>query len=186
MRPMIRNIAAATALARSANVEPAIIRDALRLFRTDAHRIELVEDRDEVRWVDDSKATNAHAAAASIAAFENVVWILGGLLKGVELRPLVAKFKANLIGCVVIGSEQQAVLEALASEAPEVPVRVVEASLKGQAVMDRAVEFAGELAAAPATVLLAPAAASMDQFRDYAERGECFAKAVRSRLGAEG
>ena len=78
------------------------------------------------------------------------------------------------------------VLEALASEAPEVPVRVVEASLKGQEVMDCAVEFAGELAAAPATVLLAPAAASMDQFRDYAERGECFAKAVRSRLGAEG
>ena len=174
---LLANVAAASALARSFGVEPESIRQAISEFRMDAHRIQLVAEHDGITWIDDSKATNPHATAASLSSFDKVVWIVGGLLKGVDIAPLVKRFKGSLRGAVVIGAEREAVLAALAAEAPGVPVIEIEVADNHQ-VMPHAVEAAGNLASAGDVVLLAPASASMDQFKDYADRGKQFAEAV--------
>ena len=173
---------AATAMARSAGVEATAIRQAIRNFRLDAHRIELVAEADGIRWIDDSKATNPHAADASLASFESVVWIVGGLLKGVDISELVKKYRGKLTAAIVIGKDRVAVIEALAQHAAGVPVIEIFADA-GQAVMDEAVAAAASLAKNQDVVLLAPAAASMDQFKDYADRGNSFARAARSLIG---
>jgi UDP-N-acetylmuramoylalanine--D-glutamate ligase len=178
---LLQNIAAASALARAAGVERQRIRHAIRNFRLDAHRIQLVGEQGGIRWIDDSKATNPHAAAASLASFDKVVWIVGGLLKGVEVGPLVKRFAHKLRAAVVIGLDREAVLSAFASEAPQ--VKVIEIS-DGESVMSRAVAAAAAEAQADDVVLLAPSAASMDQFVDYADRGKQFAAAVASLLEA--
>ena len=182
---LLANVAAATALARSVGVQPDEIREAIRAFKLDGHRIQLVADFDGVRWIDDSKATNPHATAASLSSFDSVVWILGGLLKGVDVSPLVERFAKKLRAVVVIGVEREAVLVALASKAPSVPVFEVKEQDPSM-VMAKAVELAGAAAQSGDTVLLAPAAASMDQFKDYADRGEQFAGAVKIWLEDQG
>jgi len=179
---LLANVAAASALARACDVEPAAIRSAIRDFRLDKHRIELVAEHAGITWIDDSKATNPHATAASLSSFDSVVWIVGGLLKGVDITPLVERFAKKLRGAVVIGKERDAVLEALASVAPKIPVIEINVEENSQ-VMPHAVEAASNLAQAGDTVLLAPSSASMDQFKDYADRGNQFAQAVRNLIG---
>jgi UDP-N-acetylmuramoylalanine--D-glutamate ligase len=172
---LLSNIAAATALARSYGVPPAACRKALREFRISPHRIQLVAEVDGVRYINDSKATNAHAAAASLTSFESVVWILGGLLKGVDISELISQFAPRLRGAVVIGADRAEIVEAFRNLAPSLPL--VEIS-EGDSVMTKAVEAAASMAAAGDVVLLAPAAASMDQFLNYQQRGEAFIEAV--------
>ncbi len=179
---LMANVAAATAMARAVGVTPEAIRSAIRGFRLDAHRIELIAESDGVRWVDDSKATNPHAAAASLSSFDKVIWIVGGLLKGVDLSDLVDRFKDRLSAAVVIGAQRNSVIEALQQNAPGLLVVEI-AESDPNAVMQAAVVAAKKLAKPGDTVLLAPAAASMDQFRDYAHRGEAFAEAVNIELG---
>jgi UDP-N-acetylmuramoylalanine--D-glutamate ligase len=179
---LMANVAAATAMARSAGVEPDRIKHAIRNFILDGHRIELVAEAGGIRWIDDSKATNPHAANASLASFERVVWIVGGLLKGVDISDLVERHKASLTAAIVIGADRTAVLEALAAKAPGVPVEEI-ASGTGAEVMQGAVAAAARFAVDGDVVLLAPAAASMDQFKDYADRGSSFALAVRDLIG---
>ena len=180
---LLSNVAAATALARSLDVDPADIRQALLNFRLDAHRIELVAEQgageQAIRWIDDSKATNPHAAGASLASFEKSVWIVGGLLKGVNISSLVLKFADRLRAAIVIGADRSEVLAAFASQAPQVSVVEVVAE-SGAAVMNSAVELAANFAQPGDVVLLAPAAASMDQFKDYSDRGNLFAEAARN------
>ena len=178
---LLANVAAASAIARSFDVSPEQIRLGILEFRLDSHRIELVAERDGVAWIDDSKATNPHATAASLNSFDSVVWLVGGLLKGVDITPLVKKYRAKLRAAVVIGEDRTAVLEALALEAPGVPVIEIDADDKTQ-VMTQAVAAAANMATTGDTVLLAPAAASMDQFKDYEDRGKQFAAAVISHL----
>jgi UDP-N-acetylmuramoylalanine--D-glutamate ligase len=178
---VVANVLAASALARSFGVPPATIREALRGFRLDAHRIAVVGERGRIRWVDDSKATNPHAADASLRAYPTVVWVLGGLLKGVDIGRLVREHAERLRGAVVIGEDRTAVLEAFARHAPGVTVLEATADETGN-VMVEAVGLAASLAREGDTVLLAPAAASMDQFVDYADRGRRFADAVRQLL----
>jgi UDP-N-acetylmuramoylalanine--D-glutamate ligase len=177
---LMANTAAASALARSAGVQPQEIREAIRNFKLDSHRIELVAEANGIRWIDDSKATNPHAADASLASFESVVWIVGGLLKGVSINSLVAKYRAKLAAAIVIGKDRSAVLEAFAAEAPEVAVAEITAA--DAEVMTAAVEVAAKFAKNGDVVLLAPAAASMDQFKDYADRGNSFATAARQMI----
>ena len=177
---LLKNIAAASALARAAGIDRQRIRHAIRHFRMDAHRIELVGEAGGVRWFDDSKATNPHAAAASLASFDKVVWVVGGLLKGVEIAPLVKRFSHRIRAAVVIGVDRAPVLEALAAEAPGVAVFEI---ADGSDLMKRAVEAAASAAREGDAVLLAPAAASMDQFKDYADRGDQFAEQVRLLIG---
>lgn len=176
---LMSNAAAATALARSYGVPPEDIKTALSNFRLDAHRIELVAEQGQIRWVDDSKATNPHAAAASLNSFEKVVWIVGGLLKGVDLGDLVSKYANRLSAAIVIGKEREAILTALAQNAPGVPVTEISDQDK---VMHQVVSAAKKVAKPGDVVLLAPAAASMDQFKDYADRGNQFAQQVKIQL----
>lgn len=179
---IVQNILAAAALARSLDVPTGAIHDSLLGFELDAHRIRTVALVDGIRWVDDSKATNPHAANASLRSFEHVVWVVGGLLKGVDLGMLVELHKSRLRGAVIIGVDRAEVVTAFERHAPDVPVIEID-SVDTKNVMPLAVAKAAELAEAGDTVLLAPAAASMDQFRDYADRGDQFSQAVWDRVG---
>ena len=173
----VANALAAAALARSYGVPADAVRDGLRGFRPDAHRNALVATVAGVSWVDDSKATNPHAAAASLAAYPSVVWVAGGLLKGADVDELVRTAAARLRAVVLLGTDRGPFLDALRRHAPDVPVVEVD-RLDTGAMLD-VVSAARGLARPGDTVLLAPAAASMDCFRDYKERGELFAAAVQ-------
>ncbi|GHG71854.1 UDP-N-acetylmuramoyl-L-alanine--D-glutamate ligase [Streptomyces griseocarneus] len=174
----IANALAAAALARAFGVEASAVRDGLRAFRPDAHRIAHVADVDGVAYVDDSKATNTHAAQASLAAYESIVWIAGGLAKGATFDELVTASAKRLRGAVLIGADRALIREALARHAPDVPVVDLERTDTG--AMAAAVREAARLARPGDTVLMAPACASMDMFTNYNKRGEAFAEAVRA------
>jgi UDP-N-acetylmuramoylalanine--D-glutamate ligase len=183
----VANALAAAALARAHGVPQAAVRDGLRSFRPDGHRIAVVGERNGVTWVDDSKATNPHAAQSSLQAYEHVVWIAGGLAKGAQFDDLVRTVRGRLRGAVLLGRDRDVIAAALSRHAPDVPVIVVggdetEAVEGGHASMERVVVAAAELARPGDTVLLAPGCASMDMFTNYAERGDAFAEAVRRRL----
>ncbi|MFE9029817.1 UDP-N-acetylmuramoyl-L-alanine--D-glutamate ligase [Streptomyces iakyrus] len=180
----IANALAAAALARAYGVPARAVRDGLRAFTPDAHRIAHVADVDGVAYVDDSKATNTHAAEASLAAYEPIVWIAGGLAKGATFDELVAKSAKRLRGAVLIGADRALIREALARHAPEVPV--VDLDRTDTGAMRAAVREARKLAHAGDTVLLAPACASMDMFANYNKRGDAFADAVRELGSADG
>jgi UDP-N-acetylmuramoylalanine--D-glutamate ligase len=179
---MLANVLAACALARAYGIPVEAIRAGLATFTVDSHRTEPVGRKDDVLWIDDSKATNPHAADAALQSFDSVVWIVGGLLKGTDVGQLVEKHAKRLRAAVVIGANRQPVVEAFARHAPAVPVFEVTASDTGDVMRD-AVRLAASVASRGDVVLLAPAAASMDQFIDYADRGDRFAGAVRDHLG---
>ncbi|PZR55444.1 UDP-N-acetylmuramoyl-L-alanine--D-glutamate ligase [Xylanimonas oleitrophica] len=176
---VVADALAAAALARAHGVPARAVRDGLRSFVPGGHRIERVGLVDGVAYVDDSKATNAHAAAASLAAYPpgSVVWVAGGLAKGATFDELVASRADRLRAAVLIGADAEPFAGALARHAPEIPVERVDPGETGT-VMRRAVAAARALARPGDTVLLAPAGASQDQFRSYAQRGEAFAAAV--------
>ena len=174
---LMSNIAAAASLARAAGVQPSEIATALQQFELDAHRIQLVLAKDGISWVDDSKATNPHAAAAALASFDSVVWVVGGLLKGVDISGLVSRYASKVRAAIVIGLDRAPVLDAFAKLAPS--TQVFEIVSEPGEIMNEVVRIAKDVAREGDTVLLAPAAASMDQFKDYAQRGEFFATAVK-------
>ncbi|EYR62827.1 UDP-N-acetylmuramoyl-L-alanyl-D-glutamate synthetase [Actinotalea ferrariae CF5-4] len=178
---VVTNALAAAALARAQGVPASAVRDGLRAYRAGAHRREVVAVVDGVSYVDDSKATNAHAASASLgpAAPGTVVWIAGGLAKGARFEELVAQRADRLRAVVLIGTDQEPWTEALARHAPGIPVSIVDPAHTGS-VMTHAVTQARAQAQPGDTVLLAPACASMDQFDSYAHRGDAFAAAVRA------
>jgi len=194
---------AAAALARSVGVPPWAIAAAMSGFQVGRHRSELVAVADGVRYVDDSKATNPHAALASVLAYPRVVWVAGGLLKGASVDAEVARMASRLTGAVLIGQDRAVVAEALSRHAPDVPVVHVvtgedvemhatavvsvtkvddSGGTIGSRVMVAAVTAARGLAKPGDTVLLAPAGASFDQFTGYADRGDAFATAVRAAI----
>jgi UDP-N-acetylmuramoylalanine--D-glutamate ligase len=180
----VANALAAAALARSHGVPPAAIREALRDFRPDGHRIATVAVVDDVTWIDDSKATNPHAALASLRAYDPVVWIAGGLAKGASFDDLVVSVRDRLRGVVLLGRDAPVIRDALSRHAPDVPViEVADGETAGEAPMDRVVAGAAALAVPGDTVLLAPGCASMDMFANYGARGDAFAEAVHRRRG---
>jgi UDP-N-acetylmuramoylalanine--D-glutamate ligase len=180
------NALAAAALARAAGIPADAVGRGLAGFRGGAHRNVLVATVAGVDYVDDSKATNPHAAGASLAAYPRVVWIAGGLLKGADVDPLVAAVTPRLAGAVLLGRDRAQIAASLARHAPMVPVVTVvsgdddRVDTSAEQTMTQVVEAAARLARPGDTVLLAPAAASMDVFRDYAHRGRAFADAVRA------
>ncbi|CAN5375981.1 UDP-N-acetylmuramoyl-L-alanine--D-glutamate ligase [soil metagenome] len=179
---MVANVLAASALARAMGVEAHTVREALATFRVDHHRTQTVGVANDITWLDDSKATNPHATEAALRSYESVVWIVGGLLKGVDISDLVIAQHTRLRAAVIIGADRDALVSAFARHAPDVPVFEVVAEHTSE-VMPEAVRLAAAVATAGDVVLLAPAAASMDQFTDYADRGNRFASAVRDHLG---
>ena len=172
----VANALAAAALARSHGVPPVSVRDGLRAFEPDGHRIALVDTVDDVRYVDDSKATNPHAAQSSLMAYEPVVWVAGGLAKGARFDDLVRAAKDRLRAVVLLGRDRDVIADALARHAPDVRVIAIEGG--DTDVMDRVVGAAADLAQPGDTVLLAPGCASMDMFANYGARGDAFAAAV--------
>ncbi|CAL4859455.1 UDP-N-acetylmuramoyl-L-alanine--D-glutamate ligase [Microbacterium sp. MM2322] len=181
---VVANILAAAALARSFDVPPAAIRDALRGFRLDPHRIEVVAVADGVTWIDDSKATNPHAAASSLQAYPGAVWVIGGLLKGVDIDDVVASRGPAVKAAIVIGVDRAEIVEAFGRHAPAVPVFEVDHA-QTEDVMTEVVALAAGVAQDGDVVLLAPAAASFDQFASYSDRGRRFAAAVNARIGKD-
>ncbi|MDQ3457614.1 MAG: UDP-N-acetylmuramoyl-L-alanine--D-glutamate ligase, partial [Actinomycetota bacterium] len=173
----VANALAATGLALVYGVPPDAVARGLRAFTPAPHRNALVVTVDGVAWVDDSKATNPHAATASLSAYRQVVWIAGGLLKGVAVDDFVASIRDRLAAVVLLGADRQLLADALARHAPDVPVTEVTRTDNG--AMDEVVARAAGLARPGQTVLLAPAAASWDMFTDYTARGRAFAEAVR-------
>ena len=179
---MIANILAASALARAAGISIEALRAGVASFEIDAHRNQVVLISEGVTWINDSKATNSHAASASLSAADSVIWVVGGLLKGVDVSPLVEKHARRLKAAIVIGSERATILAAFQRHAPQIRVFEVDPT-DTEHVMTNAVHIAGDIATAGDTVLLAPAAASMDQFTSYSDRGEKFRTAVLERVG---
>ena len=177
---IVADALAAAALALAHGASPAAVRAGLRAYTPGSHRIQTVATAAAVTYVDDSKATNAHAASASLAAFGpgTVVWVAGGLAKGATFDDLVLERRDRLRAVVLIGIDQEPLRGALARHAPEVPVVEVDPG-DTRSVMSQAVEAARRFARPGDTVLLAPACASMDQFTSYAERGDAFAAAAR-------
>ncbi len=209
-RHLVANALAAAALVRAAGVEPAAVRTGIRNHTPGGHRIELVTARDGVLWINDSKATNPHAAHASLSAFHSVVWIAGGLSKGVDYSQLVQDNAARFRAVILIGRDSSDLAAALRRHAPDVPVIDLAAGHTGmdespsQAVvpdgstaggseesdgvlaMRAAVHQSLRVAQDGDAVLMAPAAASMDQFPSYAHRGDAFIEAVRGIVEGQG
>ncbi len=173
----VANALAAAALARSVGVPPTAVRDGLRAFAPDGHRIADLGEVGGVRYVDDSKATNPHAAASSLLAYDPVVWVAGGLAKGATFDELVQRVRDRLRGVVLLGRDHEVIAEALSRHAPDVRVKHIEGD--DTSVMDRVVGAAADLAQPGDTVLLAPGCASMDMFANYGARGDAFAESVR-------
>jgi UDP-N-acetylmuramoylalanine--D-glutamate ligase len=178
----VANALAAAALARAYGVAPAAVTSGLRAFEPEPHRISPVGRVRGVDYVDDSKATNPHAAAASLTAYPKVVWVAGGLLKGADVDDLVRSAAGRLRAVVLLGADRDKIRQALARHAPNVPVTEVTGTDTG--VMDHVVTEAAALARPGDTVLLAPAAASLDMFANYGARGDAFAASVRKLAAA--
>lgn len=167
------NMMAATHLALRAGVDMDVIADAMATFRPLAHRVEPVRVVVGVAYLDDSKATNAHAAMAGIRSLEgDLVVIAGGVDKGLDLVPFCELLAARAKAVVVIGDIATRLTDSLERAGH---TQVVSAS-----TMEEAVQVAQKLAAGQGSVLLSPACSSFDMFRSYAHRGDVFQDAVRA------
>jgi UDP-N-acetylmuramoylalanine--D-glutamate ligase len=170
----VANALAAGATAHAAGGTTDAARDALVGFRGLAHRVELVGERDGVRWFDDSKATVPHAVGAAVRGFSSVVLIAGGRNKGLDLSVL-GELAPPVHAVIGIGESATEVVDAFGS----MPHRTA-------STMDDAVEAARSLAVPGDAVVLSPGCASFDWYEGYAARGDDFARSVRAQvLGGE-
>jgi UDP-N-acetylmuramoylalanine--D-glutamate ligase len=185
----VSNALAAAGLARTVGVSHEAIGKALSEFTLGRHRIEVIAQRDGITWIDDSKATNPHAATASILSALSVIWIAGGLAKGADVSALIARAHPRIKAAILIGTDRALFTSALAEHAPHVKVIEIDPPSDYQrggvsnSFMEAIVAASQTCAGEGDTVLLAPACASMDQFVSYADRGDRFADAVRKALG---
>ena len=187
----VSNALAAAGLALALDVPHTAIQNALQSFRPGRHRIETVHEADGVTWVDDSKATNPHAAAASLMSHLSVVWIAGGLAKGADMEALVERCASRMKAAILVGADRDLIEAALIKHAPNVPRILINPPTQyirggeSNSLMELIVQTASEHASSGDAVLLAPACASMDQFISYADRGDRFAAAVRKVIAHE-
>lgn len=179
----VSNAMAAAGLALAIGITHDEIRAGLKNFTLDRHRLELVLERDGISWVNDSKATNPHAAAAALLSHISSIWIAGGLAKGAAMGPLIQRCAPRLKAALLIGQDATLIATALSKHAPQIPYFILPFNGDSADLMRDVVARAKELAVSGDTVLLAPACASMDQFKDYADRGEKFGAAVRELVG---
>ncbi len=181
----ISNALAASGLAATVGITHEDIRAALKSFKPGRHRIEEVAVIDGVKWINDSKATNPHAAAASIMANFSVIWIAGGLAKGAAMEPLIERTWSRLKSAILIGEDRHLIADALRKFAPDLPVYLIDPPVGYQrggeenSLMNLVVTKAAEISEEGDVVLLAPACASMDQFISYSDRGNRFAQSVK-------
>ena len=173
----VANALAAAALARAYGVQPSAVRDGLRTFEPAGHRIAPAGEINGVRFIDDSKATNTHAAETSLASYEHVVWIAGGQAKGQSFDGLVGTMAKRMRAAILLGEDRHIIRDAFARLAPHVPV--VEIADSTPDALDDVVRESLRFAQSGDVVLLAPGCASWDMFRNYGHRGDRFVEAVR-------
>ena len=178
----VLNALAASALVLSIGINYEAIKLGLRNFSPDHHRMELVLSKNEINWIDDSKATNPHAAAASLLSYFQIIWIAGGLAKGASMDELVSRCAKRIKSVILIGQDRELISDAFAKFSPATEIIRVDQSTDSKQLMNDVVMQAIKLAKPGDTVLLAPACASMDQFDSYVERGELFAQAVKAQV----
>jgi len=178
----ISNALAAAALALSIGIKYEYVKAGLKNFATDHHRMELVVSKDEINWIDDSKATNPHAATASLLSNFKVIWIAGGLAKGASMGELVTRCASRIKAVILIGQDRELIASAFAEHSAATELVRVEQISDAKTLMSDVVKVAIKLAKPGDTVLLAPACASMDQFDSYVQRGELFTEAVRAQV----
>ena len=181
----LSNAMAAAALSKAIGIGAEAITEGLATFVFDQHRLQVVGESKGVTWVDDSKATNPHAALAAIFSFPSVIWIAGGLAKGASMDELVRATSSRVRAAILVGRDAPLIRSALEEVNPNVKIVEVGAT-QGRDAMREAVTFAKNLSSRGDTVLLAPACASMDQFTSYKERGDLFQSAVRELVLSEG
>ena len=174
----VANAMAAAGLALAIGISGDEVREGLKSFVLDHHRLEVVLERDGVSWVNDSKATNPHAAAAALLSHLSSIWIAGGLAKGAEMDALIKRCAPRIKAAILIGQDAGIIAQALTNEAPHIPQYLISYDGDSANLMRAVVLQARELAQPGDTVLLAPACASMDQFKDYADRGAKFSAMV--------
>ncbi|MDO5719976.1 MAG: UDP-N-acetylmuramoyl-L-alanine--D-glutamate ligase [Actinomycetaceae bacterium] len=174
---LVKDTLAAISLARAAAVDPEAIVQGMRSFTPAKHRRHILGQVADMTWIDDSKATNTHAARASLTGFppRSVIWIAGGDTKGQDFHSLLRDIRGVLRGIVVIGCEPTPIVEAIRDEASDVPYVVVDGH---EDFMYSVVNEAVAMSVPGNTVVLAPACASWDQFDNYSQRGDIFAQAV--------
>jgi UDP-N-acetylmuramoylalanine--D-glutamate ligase len=178
----VLNALAAAALALSIGIKYKDIKSGLKNFSPDHHRMELVLIKNEINWIDDSKATNPHAAAASLLSNFKVIWIAGGLAKGARMSDLVKKCASRIKSVILIGEDRELIAKAIKEYSPKIEVVRVNQLSDAKTLMKDVVSAAIKLAQPGDTVLLAPACASMDQFDSYVQRGQLFAQAVKAQV----
>ena len=175
----VSNAMAAAALARSVGAKPDAIANALRNFKLDHHRLEVVHKSGGITFINDSKATNPHAAIAALDSQMESIWIAGGLAKGAAMDELAQKCQSRIKAAILIGSDAPIIKDALLKQAPNLAIYTTDLNLKGLDVMRSVMSIVKEIAVSGDVVLLAPACASMDQFKNYADRGESFTMAAK-------
>lgn len=171
----VADAAAAAALARSAGVSPEAIASALGSFQVQAHRGQVVAHTNGAVWIDNSKATNPHAALAALRGQDRVIWVAGGQLKGAQVDELVKGVAPSLKAAALLGTDRQILAESLKKYAPDLPLYLVDAEDPEEA-MEQAVGHALEAATEGDSVILAPAAASLDMYTGMSQRGDLFAE----------
>ena len=180
---LVADALAAAALARAYGVSTAAVQRGLRDFRPGDHRGTELEEIGGVRFVNDSKATNPHAAAGPLQAHASIVWVAGGQLKGADVGQLISDHAHRMRAAVVLGVDGQVIAEALADAVPGLPVTVIGETDPATAMAQACSAAAG--AAQPGdVVLLAPAAASLDMFTGMAQRGDFFVDGARAATAA--
>jgi UDP-N-acetylmuramoylalanine--D-glutamate ligase len=175
----VSNALAAVGIARAIGIGEADTAVGLRNFKIDQHRLSLVGEFAGMKWVDDSKATNPHAAIAALRSFDNILWISGGLAKGAGMAEIAQVAAKRVKKAILIGTDQEIIKAALMKYAPEIEIIAIQSDLKDGDLGELIVKTALANKFDGATVLLAPACASMDQFENYKARGDAFAIAVR-------
>ena len=178
----VLNALAAAALSLSIGIKYEDIKNGLKNFSPDHHRMELVLIKNEINWIDDSKATNPHAAAASLLSNFKVIWIAGGLAKGASMSDLVERCASRIKSVILIGEDRELIAKAIEEYSPKIEVVRVNQLSDAKTLMKDVVSAAIKLAEPGDTVLLAPACASMDQFDSYVQRGQLFAQAVKAQV----
>jgi UDP-N-acetylmuramoylalanine--D-glutamate ligase len=177
------NALAAVALARAAGCQLGPVLHALRSYRGEPHRVEPIATVRGIQYIDDSKGTNVGATVAALdglgAEGRRLVVILGGDGKGQDFAPLIGPVARHARAVVLIGRDAPAIRTVLEQGAPHVPLHAAD-------TLPAAVDLASAAAREGDAVLLSPACASLDMFRNYVHRSEVFADAVRELAAEEG
>ncbi|AFM07726.1 UDP-N-acetylmuramoyl-L-alanine--D-glutamate ligase [Corynebacterium pseudotuberculosis] len=172
---------AAAAAARAMGVCADTIAAALADFHVAGHRGQIVGNARGIVAIDNSKATNPHAAGTALASHESIVWVAGGQLKGSEIRDLVLEHSPRLKAVALLGVDAPIIAETVRELAPHAAIMVTE-NRKPREAMDEVVSWSVAQAAPGDAVILAPAAASLDMYSGMGQRGDMFAEAIAREL----